>query len=52
MSVFGLQRLYIGGGYVDATSGKTFDTFDPATGELLASLAAIDGISKVASAEI
>ena len=36
MSVFGLQRLYIGGGYVDATSGKTFDTFDPATGELLA----------------
>ncbi|MDI9690634.1 hypothetical protein QM326_39310, partial [Burkholderia cenocepacia] len=36
MSVYGLQRLYIGGGYVDATSGKTFDTFDPATGELLA----------------
>ncbi|HDV6319317.1 TPA: betaine-aldehyde dehydrogenase [Burkholderia multivorans] len=36
MSVYGLQRLYIGGGYVDATSGKTFDTFDPATGEHLA----------------
>ncbi|PRE57152.1 betaine-aldehyde dehydrogenase, partial [Burkholderia multivorans] len=36
MSVYGLQRLYIGGGYVDATSGKTFDTFDPATGERLA----------------
>lgn len=36
MSVYGLQRLYIGGGYTDATSGKTFDTFDPATGELLA----------------
>src|SRR5258708_27411529 len=33
MPSYGLQRLYIGGGHVDATSGETFDTFDPATGE-------------------
>jgi betaine-aldehyde dehydrogenase len=38
MPVFELQRLFIGGGYVDATSGETFDTLDPATGELLASV--------------
>ncbi|CAG9271609.1 betaine-aldehyde dehydrogenase [Paraburkholderia caribensis] len=38
MSVYGLQRLYIGGEYVDATSGATFDSFDPATGELLATV--------------
>ncbi len=38
MPVFELQRLYIGGVYVDATSGETFDTLDPATGETLASV--------------
>jgi len=38
MSVYGLQRLYIGGEYVDATSGVTFDSLDPATGELLATV--------------
>src|ERR1700733_5649759 len=38
MPSFGLQRLYIGGEYVDATSGTTFDTFDPATGEKLATV--------------
>ncbi|WDD91576.1 betaine-aldehyde dehydrogenase [Burkholderia sp. FERM BP-3421] len=38
MSVYGLQRLYIGGEYVDATGGATFDTFDPATGERLATV--------------
>ena len=37
-TAYGLQRLYIGGAYVDATSGVTFDTFDPATGETLASV--------------
>ncbi|MDR5761573.1 betaine-aldehyde dehydrogenase [Caballeronia sp. LZ035] len=36
MSAFEEQRLYIGGAYVDATSGETFDTLDPANGELLA----------------
>lgn len=54
MSVYGLQRLYIGGGYVDATSGKTFDTFDPATGELLAQVqqaSAADVDRAVASAQ-
>ncbi|SIT38738.1 NAD+-dependent betaine aldehyde dehydrogenase [Paraburkholderia piptadeniae] len=38
MPVYGLQRLYIGGEYVDATSGVTFDTLDPATGETLATV--------------
>lgn len=33
---FGLQKLYINGGYVDATSGRTFDTVNPANGEVLA----------------
>ncbi|WP_027210325.1 betaine-aldehyde dehydrogenase [Burkholderia sp. WSM2232] len=36
MAVFETQRLYIGGAYVEATSGETFDTVDPATGETLA----------------
>ncbi len=31
-----LQKLYIDGGYVDATSGKTFITTNPANGEALA----------------
>jgi betaine-aldehyde dehydrogenase len=38
MAVFATQGLYIGGGYVDATSGETFHTLDPATGEALASV--------------
>lgn len=33
---FGLQKLYINGGYVDATSGRTFETVNPANGEVLA----------------
>ncbi|WGS53352.1 betaine-aldehyde dehydrogenase [Paraburkholderia sp. D15] len=36
MTVYATQRLYIGGGYVDATSAETFETLDPATGETLA----------------
>ncbi|MDN7496509.1 betaine-aldehyde dehydrogenase [Burkholderia gladioli] len=38
MTVYGLQKLYIGGAYVDATSGVSFDSFDPATGEHLATI--------------
>jgi betaine-aldehyde dehydrogenase len=38
MAVFATQRLYIGGAYVDATSGETFDTVDPANGETLATV--------------
>ncbi|MGF6903632.1 betaine-aldehyde dehydrogenase [Paraburkholderia sp. GAS348] len=38
MAVFATQRLYIGGAHVDATSGETFDTLDPATGETLATV--------------
>jgi betaine-aldehyde dehydrogenase len=37
-SVYGIQRLYIGGEYVEATAGATFDSFDPATGERLATV--------------
>jgi betaine-aldehyde dehydrogenase len=37
-SVYGLKRLYIGGAHCDATSGATFDTFDPATGARLATV--------------
>lgn len=36
MPVFPLQQLYIGGRRVDATSGKTFESINPANGELLA----------------
>ncbi|ANB75730.1 betaine-aldehyde dehydrogenase [Paraburkholderia phytofirmans OLGA172] len=38
MAVFATQRLYIGGAHVDAASGETFDTLDPATGETLATV--------------
>jgi betaine-aldehyde dehydrogenase len=38
MPIHDLQRLYIGGEYVDATGGDTFDTFDPATGDKLATV--------------
>lgn len=36
MPRFELQKLYIGGRRVDATSGKTFHTVNPANGEVLA----------------
>ncbi len=36
MPRFNLQQLYIGGRRVDATSGKTFQTINPANGEVLA----------------
>jgi gamma-glutamyl-gamma-aminobutyraldehyde dehydrogenase len=32
-------QAFIGGNYVDAASGKTLDTYDPATGHVLASVA-------------
>src|SRR5215212_6894944 len=32
-------RLFIGGEWVDAASGKTFDTVNPATGEVLTQVA-------------
>jgi len=35
---FDLQKLYIGGRRVDATSGETFQTVNPANGEVLAEL--------------
>ncbi|MBN3852076.1 betaine-aldehyde dehydrogenase [Paraburkholderia sp. Ac-20340] len=35
-TAFGPERLFIDGQYADATSGETFETHDPATGELLA----------------
>jgi phenylacetaldehyde dehydrogenase len=33
------KRLFIGGRWVESASGKTFDTLDPATGEVLAKVA-------------
>ncbi len=36
MPVFKQQQLYIGGRRVDATSGETFETVNPANGEVLA----------------
>ena len=35
----GAKKLYIGGRWVDAASGKTFQTLDPASGEPLAEIA-------------
>lgn len=32
------QKLYIGGGYVDAASGTSFETVNPATGEVIATI--------------
>ena len=40
MPRFELQQLYIGGRLQDATSGKTFQTFNPANGEILADVQA------------
>src|SRR3954470_1926699 len=33
------KKLFIGGKWVEAASGKTFETLDPATGDLLARVA-------------
>src|SRR5438094_3694668 len=33
------QKLFINGKWVDAVSGKTFPTYDPSTGEVLAQVA-------------
>ena len=38
MARFEQQKLYIDGGYVDATSNATFDAINPANGELLAQI--------------
>ncbi len=32
-------RLWIGGAWVDATDGDTFDAFSPSSGEVIASVA-------------
>lgn len=36
MARFGLQKLYIDGGYTDACTGATFEAINPANGEVLA----------------
>ncbi|WP_434664549.1 betaine-aldehyde dehydrogenase [Paraburkholderia sp. A3BS-1L] len=38
MSVYPLERLFIDGAFTDASSGETFETRDPATGETLATV--------------
>lgn len=40
MSRMAEQQLYINGGYTPATSGRTFETINPANGEVLASVQA------------
>ena len=35
----GPKKLFIGGRWVDSATGRTFDTIDPATGEILAKVA-------------
>ena len=40
MSRMAEQQLYINGGYTSATSGRTFETINPANGEILASVQA------------
>ncbi len=54
MARFGLQKLYINGGYVDASGDAVFDAINPATGEVLAHVqraTAADVEKAVASAE-
>lgn len=38
----GKHQAFIGGKWVDAVSGKTFDTFDPGTGQVIAQVAECD----------
>ncbi|RMN42389.1 betaine aldehyde dehydrogenase [Pseudomonas syringae] len=38
MARFELQKLYIDGGYVDASNTETFDSINPANGEVLAKI--------------
>ncbi|MDH3412967.1 MAG: aldehyde dehydrogenase family protein, partial [Gammaproteobacteria bacterium] len=35
MSTIPEQQLYIGGGYINARSGESFETLNPATGEVI-----------------
>ncbi len=42
MSRMAEQQLYIHGGYTSATSGRTFETINPANGEVLASVQAAE----------
>ena len=54
MARFGLQKLYIDGGYVDASGDGVFDAINPATGEVLTQVqraTAADVEKAVASAE-
>ena len=39
MARFPRQQLYIHGGYVDASSNETFESINPANGEVLAEVA-------------
>src|SRR5262245_31509669 len=38
------RKILIGGRWIDAASGKTFPTFNPATGEILAQVAEGNGV--------
>ena len=41
MSRMAEQQLYIHGGYTSATSGRTFETINPANGNVLATVQAV-----------
>jgi phenylacetaldehyde dehydrogenase len=38
----GTHRAFIGGKWIDATSGRTFETFDPGSGRVIAKVAECD----------
>jgi phenylacetaldehyde dehydrogenase len=40
----GKHRAFIGGKWVDAASGKTFETYDPSSGRVIAKVASCDAI--------
>jgi phenylacetaldehyde dehydrogenase len=46
------RQLFIGGQWVDAASGKTFETPNPATGETLARVAEGDAEDKAVTTQL
>ena len=42
MAMADKYKMYIGGEWVDAKGGKTFDDYNPATGELWAQIPSAD----------
>ena len=51
MTKLPLQKLYIGGRYVDAGSGETFETINPATGEVICEVSLADEVDVARAVE-